>query len=149
MSVINTHNFGRFWYVFCTVTHRCGVPKRFPSLLNLGERLHVSDQHSQFWPILVRFLDYYSPFSGPQVISTTNEPRGAFTCRSSTFVVLADSGPLHGLSHIVLGSRSDIHGCRIPRYAYVSVINTRSFVDSGPFRALLLTFLGSQRGFHD
>ena len=23
------------------------------------------------------------------------------------------------------------------------------FVDSGPFRALLLTFLGSQSGFHD
>ena len=52
-----------------------GVPKRFPLLSNPGVRLRVSHQHSQFWPILVRFLDYYSPFSGPEVISTTNEPR--------------------------------------------------------------------------
>ena len=86
-----------------------GVPKRFPLLSNPGVRLRVSHQHSQFWPILVRFLDYYSPFSGPQVISTTNEPRGAFTCRSSTFVVLADSGPFRGLLLTVLGSRSDVH----------------------------------------
>ena len=87
-----------------------GVPKRFPWLSNPGVRLLVSREHSQYLPILVRFLDYYSPFSGPEVICMTNEPRGAFTCRSSTLEV---------------------------------------FVDSGPFRALLLTFLGSQRGFHD
>ena len=37
-----------------------GVPKRFPLLSNPGVRLRVSHQHSQFWPILVRFLDYYS-----------------------------------------------------------------------------------------
>ena len=36
-----------------------------------------------------------------------------------------------------------------PRYAYVSVINTRSFADSGPFRGLLLTILGSRSVFHD
>ena len=37
--------------------------------------LRVSHQHSQFWPILARFMDYYSPFWGPGVISTINEPR--------------------------------------------------------------------------
>ena len=47
----------------------------------------------QFWSILARFVDYYSPFWGPGVISTINEPRGAFTCRSSALAVLADSGP--------------------------------------------------------
>ena len=52
-----------------------GVPKRFPLLSNPGVRLLVNHQHSQFWPILIRFMHYYSPFSGPEVISTTNEPR--------------------------------------------------------------------------
>ena len=55
-------------------------------------RLSVGDQHSQFWPILARFVDYYSLFWGPEVISTIDEPQGALTCRSSTLVVLADYG---------------------------------------------------------
>ena len=98
--------------------------------------------------------------------------------------VLADSGPFHGLLLIVLGSQSDFHGCRIPRCAYVSVINNHSlgrfwpvswtitvywglgvistideplgaftcrsltltiFADSGPFRGLLITILGSRK----
>ena len=84
-------------------------------------------QHSQFWPILTRFVDYYSPFWGPKVISILVEPQGALTCRSSTLIVLADSGPFRGLSLSVLGSQSDTHGCRTPRCAYVSVINTHSF----------------------
>ena len=73
-------------------------------------RLRVGHQHSHIRLILVRFVHYYSAFWGPRAISTIDEPRGAFTCRSSTLEV---------------------------------------FVDSGPFRALLLTFLGSQRGIHD
>ena len=72
-------------------------------------RLRVGDQHWQFWPILARFMDYYSLFFGPGVISTINEPWGAFTCRSSTLTVLADSGPFHGLLLTVLGSRSHFH----------------------------------------
>ena len=35
----------------------------------------------------------------------SNEPCGAFTCRSSTLTVLADSGPFRGLLLIVLRSR--------------------------------------------
>ena len=35
--------------------------------------LHVGHQHSQFWPILARFVDYYSLFWGPGVISMINE----------------------------------------------------------------------------
>ena len=31
--------------------------------------LRVSRQHSWFWPILARFMGYYSPFWGPGVIS--------------------------------------------------------------------------------
>ena len=54
------------------------------------------------------------------------EPQGVLTCWSSTLAVLADSGPFHGLLLTVLGSRSDFHGCRTPRCAYVSVINNHS-----------------------
>ena len=60
-------------------------------------RLRVRHQHSKFWSILARFVDYYSLFWGPKVISTINEPRGAFTCRSSALTVLANSGPFCGL----------------------------------------------------
>ena len=42
-------------------------------------------------------MDYYSLFCGPGVISTIDEPRGAFTCRSSTLAVFVDSDPFHGL----------------------------------------------------
>ena len=72
-------------------------------------RLSVGDQHSQFWPILARFVDYYSLFWGLGVISTVDEPQGTLTCRSSTLVVLADSGPFRGLLLIVLGSWSVFH----------------------------------------
>ena len=67
-------------------------------------RLRVGHQHSQFRPILARFMDYYSLFWGSEVTSTINEPRGAIMSRSSTLTVLADSGPLHGLLLTVLGS---------------------------------------------
>ena len=74
MSVISTHYFGRFWSVLCTITHCFGVPERFPRLTIVGLRLRVRHQHSQFWPILGRFVDYYSLFLGPGVIYTINEP---------------------------------------------------------------------------
>ena len=61
--------------------------------MNPGVRLRVGHQHSQCWPILARFFDYYSPFWGPEAISMVVEPQGALTCRSSTLAVLADSGP--------------------------------------------------------
>ena len=126
-------------------------------------------------------------FWGPGVISTIDEPRGAFTSRSLTLAVFADSDPFLGLLLTVLGSQSDFHGCQTPRSAYISIINNRSsgrfwpvswtisqfwgprvistiaepwgaltcrsstitvLADSGPFRGLLLTVLGSQIYFH-
>ena len=89
-------------------------------------RLRVGHQHSQFCPIMTRFMDYYSPFWGPEAISIVVEPQGMLTCWSSTLAVFADSGPFHGLLLTVLGSQSDFHGCRIPRCAYMSVINNHS-----------------------
>ena len=127
MSVINTRSFGRFWPVSWTITHRFGVPQRFRKFFNPKVRLRVGHQHSQFWPILTRFVDYYSPIWGPTAIPIDVEPQGALTCRSSTLAVLADSGVFRGLLLTDLGSRSDSHSCRTPRCAYVSIINTRSF----------------------
>ena len=73
MPVINTRSFGQFWPVSWTITHYFGVPERFPQLTNPGVRLRVRHQHSQFWPNLACFMDYYSLFCCPGVISTINE----------------------------------------------------------------------------
>src|SRR6186997_580494 len=78
VSVINTRIFGRFWPVSWTITHSFGFPKRFRWLSIRKVRLPVGHQHSQFWPILARFLDYYSLFCVPIVISIVVEPQGAF-----------------------------------------------------------------------
>ena len=85
------------------------VPEWFPQLTNPGVRVCVGHQHSPSWPILACIMDYYSLFCGPGVISTKNEPHGEFTCRSSTLIVLADSGPFHGLLLNILGSQGDFH----------------------------------------
>ena len=80
-----------------TITQRFGDPEGFPRLMNPGVHLCVFRQHSQFWPILTCFVDYYSRFWGPEVISIVVELQGALTCRSSTITVWADSGPFLGL----------------------------------------------------
>ena len=122
-------------------------------------------------------MDYYSLFWGPGVISTIDEPQGAFTCRSSTLavfvnsdpfhglllnigvpkrfpwlsnpgvptlVVLADSCPFRGLLLTVFGSQSDFHGCRIPRCAYVSVINNHSLGQFWPVSWTITQFWGPE-----
>ena len=72
--------------------------------------LRVGHKHSWFLSILPRFVDYYSPFLGPEVMSIVVEPQGALTCQPSRLTVLADSGPFHGLLLTVLGTQSDFHG---------------------------------------
>ena len=73
--------------------------------------LRVSHEHSQFWLILAHFMDYYSLFLGPSVISVINDPQGAFTSLSSTVAVFVDSDAFRGLLLTVLGSQRDFHGC--------------------------------------
>ena len=112
-------------------------------------RLRVGHQHSQFWPILARFMDYYSLFWGPGVISTIKEPWDAFTCRSSTLAVLSNSDPFHGLLLTVLGPES-ISIVVEPQGALACRSSTLiDLADSSPFRGLLLTVLGSRSDFHD
>ena len=86
-----------------------GVSESFPRLTNPRVRLHAGHQHSHIWPILVRFVHYYSAFWGPKVISTIDEPWGAFTCRSSTLTYWADSSLFRALLLSVLGTQSDFH----------------------------------------
>jgi hypothetical protein len=88
-----------------------GVSESFPRSTNPGVRLRVGHQHSHIWPILVRFVHYYSAFWGPRAIYTIDEPRGALTCPSSTLAVLSNSDLFRGLLLTVLGSRSDFHSC--------------------------------------
>src|SRR3954462_3450056 len=106
------HQHPQFWPILArswTITHCFGVSDAFPRLTNPGVRLRVGHQHPQFWPIPARFMDYYSLFWCSGVISMIDEPRGAFTCRSSTPAVLADSGLFHGLLLTVLVSWTNFH----------------------------------------
>ena len=100
---------GPFHGLLLTILAHFGVPERFSRLTIPRVCLPVGHQHSQFWPILARFVDYYSLFWDPGVVSTANELRGAFTCQSSTLALLADSSPFLVLLLTVLGSRTDFH----------------------------------------
>jgi hypothetical protein len=126
-------------------------------------RLCVRRQHSQFWPILTRFMDYYSLYWGPEAISIVVEPQGVLTYWSSTLAVLADSGPFHGLLLTVLGpilavswtitlfwGLGVISRIDEPRGAFTCRSSTLTYLaDSCPFRALLLSVLVTQSDFHD
>ena len=93
-------------------------------------------------------MDYYPPFWGPRVISTTDEPRGAFSGRSSALQVLADSDPIHGLLLTVLGPGA-ISVVVEPQGALTCRLSAlTALADYGLFRGLLLTVLGSRSDFH-
>ena len=77
------------------------------------------------------------------MISTIDEHRGAFMCRSSTLAVLADSGPFHGLLITDLGPLA-ISMIDEPRGAFMYHSSTiLGLSDSGLFHGLLLTVLES------
>ena len=79
-------------------------------------------------------MDYYSLFWGPGVISTVNEPRGAFMCRSSTLTVLPGSGPFLGLL-LYFSSQCDFDMIDEHRGAFMCQSSTLAVLaDSGPFR---------------
>ena len=111
--------------------------------------LCVAHQHSQFWPILARFVEYYALFWGIEVISTINEPRVRLRfghqhlhfCQILAFFVYYYS------LFLGLGVISTINE---PRRAFTCRSSTLTVLaDSGPFRGLLLTFLGPRSDFHD
>ena len=88
--------------------------------------LRVGHQHSQFWPILVRFVQYYSVFWGPRAISTIDDPGVRLLVhrqQSQFWLILTRFMDYNS----VLGSRSHFHGCRTSWCVYMSVINTHNF----------------------
>ena len=111
--------------------------------------LRVGHQHSQFWPILARFVDYYSLFWGPGVSPTIDEPQ-----------VRLHVGHQHSQFWLILARLEDYYslfwGPRVsptidePQGALTCRSSTLAVLtDSGPFRGLLLTVLVSRSDFHD
>ena len=95
-------------------------------------------------------MDYYSPFWGPKVISILVEPQGALMCRSSTLIVLADSGTFRGLYYSLFLGPGVISMIDEPQGALTCPSSTLVVLpDSGSFCGLLLTVLGSRSNFHD
>ena len=112
-------------------------------------RLRVGHQNSQFWPILARFVDYYSLFLGPGVISMINEPRDAITSQSSTLAALADSGPFRGLLVTVLGSRSDSRVNKPGVHLRVGHQHSQFWPILARFVDYYSLFWGCESDFHD
>ena len=111
-------------------------------------RLSVGHQHSLFWPILVRFVYYYSLFWGPRAIFTIDDPQGVFACPASILIVLADSDRFMDYYSLfwcpeVISMVVESQGALTCRSSTLEVL-----ADSGLFHGLLLTDLGSQGDFH-
>ena len=105
-------------------------------------RLRARPQPSQFWPILTRFVNYYSPFCGHEAISIVVEPQGALTFRSSTLAVFADSEPFRGLLLTVLGPKV-ISIVVEPQGALTCRLSTLTVLpNSGPFHGLFTYCFG-------
>ena len=113
-------------------------------------RLRVGHQHSQIWPILARFVDYYSLSCGPGVISTINELNpGVRLCagqqHSQFWPILARFMDYYSLfwGPGVISTINESWG------AFTFLSSTLAVLaDSDPFRGLLLTIFGPQTNFH-
>ena len=86
---------------------------------------------------------------GPVAISIVVEPQGAFTCRSSTHAFWSIVtrfvdyySPFWG--PIVISIVTEPQGAHMCRSSTITVL-----ADSGPFRGLLLTVLGSRSDVHE
>ena len=112
-------------------------------------RLSVGDQHSQFWPILARFMDYHSLFGVPEWFPWLTNP-----------VVRLRVGHQHWqfwpiLAHFldyyslfwgpgVISTVDEPQGALTCRSSTPAVL-----ADSSLFLGLLLIVLGCRSDFHD
>ena len=99
--------------------------------------------------ILARFMDYYSLFWGPRVISTINEfwVRFRFGHQHSRFWPILTRFVDYYSPFCGPGVNSTINK---PRGAFTCRSSAlAALADSGPFRGLLLTVLVSRSDFHD
>ena len=117
--------------------------------MNPGVRLCFGHQHLHFCPILAFFVYYYSLFWGPGVISTINEPRVHLRVghQHSWFLPILTRfmdyySPFWGPKMISI--LVEAQGALTCWSSTLTVL-----ADSGPFRGLLLTVLGSRSDFHD
>ena len=67
---------------FRTLLLTVWCPRAISTIDDPRVRLRVRRLHSQFCPIPTLFVDYYSPFWGPEAIFIVVEPQGAITCWS-------------------------------------------------------------------
>ena len=111
--------------------------------------LRVGHQHSRILSILTHFVDYYSPFWGPEAIPWLLNPKVCLRVghqHSQFWPILAG---FVQFDSSFCGPRA-ISMIYEPRSAFTCRSSTLTvFVDSGPFRGLLLTVLGYKRDFHD
>ena len=101
-------------------------------------RLCVGHQHSRFLSVLSRFVDYYSLFWGPRVISTINQPRVRLRVghqHSQFWPILA--------RFVLCWGPGVISTINEPRGAFTCQSSTLIVLaDSCPFHGLLLTLFG-------
>ena len=103
-----------------------------------------SRSFGRFWPVSWTITQFW----GPEVISTIEEPRTCVYVSSSTLTILVNSGRLVNYYSLFWGP-GEISTIEEPLGAFTCWSSTLAgFVDSDPFRGLLLTVLGSQRDFH-
>ena len=98
----------------------------------------------RFWPVSWTITHDSGPFWGPEVIFMIDDPQGAFTCPSTTLIVLANSDCFVDYYSLFWGlgvicKVIEPHGALTSRSSTLEVL-----ADSGPFHGLLLTVLGSR-----
>ena len=111
-------------------------------------RLRFGHQHLRFWPILTRFVDYYSPFWGSKAISMVVEPKVCLRVghqHSQFWPILARFVDYYSqfLGPGVIYTINEPWGAFPFRSSTLAVL-----ADSEPFRGLLLTIFGPQTNFH-
>ena len=142
MSVINTHNFGQFWSVSWTITQRFRVPERFPRLTNPGVHLRVINTRGfcrylpVSWTITRRFgvPKVFPWLSNPKVCLCVGRQDSQFgRIWPVSWTITQFWGPE------VISMIDEPRGTFKCRSTTLTIL-----ANSGPFRGLLLTVLGSQ-----
>ena len=112
-------------------------------------RLRVGHQHSQFWLILARFLDYYSLFWGPEAISIVVEPKVRLHVGHQHWQFLPILARFMDYYSLFWGP-GVISMINEPWCVFTCRSSTLAVLaDSALFHGLLLTVLGSHSDFHD
>src|SRR3954463_11811230 len=128
------HNYSLFWGLWL-----------FPRLMNPGARFRVGHKYSQFWPILASFVDYYLLVWGCGVISMIDSTPGCVYMSVINTRSFSRFWPVSLTINSLFWGPGVISTIDEPRGAFTCRSSTLVVLaDSGPFRAQLLTVLGSR-----